>query len=139
MPRSPSAEAYSRLGGNVDWHTMLPQGSSPERKAMHLVSEPTYHYWELHLGPDCLQGEDLIGWNWVFSGFPGGVSGKETNAGDARDAGLISGSGRFPWRRAWQPTPVILPGESFDQGAWWATVHSIVKSRKQQKRLSVHT
>ena len=34
------------------------------------------------------------------------------NAGDIRDAGLISGSGRFPWRRAWQPTPVFLPGKS---------------------------
>ena len=26
--------------------------------------------------------------------------------------GSIPGSGRFPWRRAWQPTPVFLPGES---------------------------
>ena len=31
------------------------------------------------------------------------------NAGDARDAGLIPGSGRFPWRRAWKPTLVFLP------------------------------
>ena len=31
---------------------------------------------------------------------------------DIRDMGLISVSGRFPWRRAWQPTPVFLPGES---------------------------
>ena len=34
------------------------------------------------------------------------------NAGDLRDAGSIPGSGRFPWRRKWQPTPVFLPGES---------------------------
>ena len=34
------------------------------------------------------------------------------NAGDIRDVGLIPGLGRFPWRRAWQPTPVFLPGES---------------------------
>ena len=54
----------------------------------------------------------MIGWNWVFSGFPGGIGGEETSAGDARDAGLISGSGRSPWRRAWQPTPVFLAGES---------------------------
>ena len=33
------------------------------------------------------------------------------NAGDERDVGLISGLGRFPWRRKWQPTPVFLPGE----------------------------
>ena len=28
------------------------------------------------------------------------------------DAGSITGSGRIPWKRAWQPTPVFLPGES---------------------------
>ena len=33
------------------------------------------------------------------------------NAGDIRDAGSIPGSGRFPWRRKWQPTPVFLPGK----------------------------
>ena len=36
-------------------------------------------------------------------------------AGDIRDVGLISGSGRSPWRRAWQPTQVFLPGESHGQ------------------------
>ena len=29
--------------------------------------------------------------------------------------GLTSGSGRFPWRRKWQPTPVFLPGEFHGQ------------------------
>ena len=29
-------------------------------------------------------------------------------AGDARDVGLIPGSGRFPWSRKWQTTPVFL-------------------------------
>ena len=37
------------------------------------------------------------------------------NAGDIRDAGSIPGSGRFPWRRAWLPTPVFFPGESHGQ------------------------
>ena len=36
-------------------------------------------------------------------------------AGDVRDEGSIPGSGRFPWRRKWQPTPVFLPGESCGQ------------------------
>ena len=26
--------------------------------------------------------------------------------------GLTPGSGRFPWRRNWQPTPVFLPEKS---------------------------
>ena len=34
------------------------------------------------------------------------------NAGNKRDTGSIPGSGRFPWRRAWQPILVFLPGES---------------------------
>ena len=27
----------------------------------------------------------------------------------------IPGLGRIPWRRNWQPTPVLLPGESHEQ------------------------
>ena len=40
------------------------------------------------------------------------VKNQPANAGDA---GLIPGSGRFPWRRKWQPTPVFLPGQSHGQ------------------------
>ena len=32
-----------------------------------------------------------------------------------------------PWRRAWQPTPVFLPGESSGRGAWWAIVHGVAE------------
>ena len=42
------------------------------------------------------------------------------SARDKRDTGSIPGSGRFLCRRAWQPTPVFLPGEPMDRGAWWA-------------------
>ena len=37
------------------------------------------------------------------------------NAGDIRDACSIPGSGRFPWRRKWLPTPVFLPGKPHGQ------------------------
>ena len=43
--------------------------------------------------------------------FPGGSVGKEL-ACNSGDANWIPGLGRFPWRRAWQPTRVFLPGES---------------------------
>ena len=36
----------------------------------------------------------------------------------------------------WQPTPVLLLGESHRRGAWWATVHGVAKS---QTRLSDFT
>ena len=44
-------------------------------------------------------------------GFPGGSEVK-ASACNVGDLGSIPGSGRFPWRRKWQPTPVFLPGES---------------------------
>ena len=37
------------------------------------------------------------------------------NAGDVRDMGSIPGLGSSPWKRAWQPTPVFLPGEFHGQ------------------------
>ena len=47
-------------------------------------------------------------------GFPGGSDGKES-ACNTGDLGSIPGKGRFPWRKAWQPTPVFLTGEAHGQ------------------------
>ena len=44
-------------------------------------------------------------------GFLGGSDGKESTC-NAGNLGLISRLGRSSGRRAWQPTPVFLPGES---------------------------
>ena len=52
---------------------------------------------------------------------------------------LASWMGKIPWRRKWQPTPVFLPGESMDRGAWWATVHGVAKSQTPLKQMSTHT
>ena len=43
------------------------------------------------------------------------VKNPSANAGDLRDEGSISGSGRSRRRRAQQLTPVFLPGESHGQ------------------------
>ena len=43
------------------------------------------------------------------------VKNPPANAGDVRDSGSIPGLGKIPWRRAWQLTPVFLPGESHGQ------------------------
>ena len=43
-------------------------------------------------------------------GLPSWLSSKEL-ACNAGDPGLIPGVRKIPWRRAWQPTPVFLPGE----------------------------
>ena len=50
-----------------------------------------------------------------FSGdFPGGSDGKGSACNEG-DPSLIPRSGRFPWGRAWQSTPVFLPGKSHGQ------------------------
>ena len=40
------------------------------------------------------------------------------------------------WRRKWQPTPVFLPEESRDGGAWWAATSGVAQSRTRLKWLS---
>ena len=42
---------------------------------------------------------------------PGGTSCKEPPASE-EEGGFDPWVGKTPWRRAWQPTPVFLPGES---------------------------
>ena len=47
-------------------------------------------------------------------GFPGGTGGKEPPCQHRRRR-FSPRVGKIPWRRAWQPTPVFLPGESHGQ------------------------
>ena len=37
--------------------------------------------------------------------------------------------GKISWRREQLPTPVFLPEESMDKGAWQATVNGVTKSQ----------
>ena len=48
------------------------------------------------------------------AGFPGGTSGEEPARQCRRCKRIVFDPwvGKIPWRRAWQPTPVYLPGES---------------------------
>ena len=40
------------------------------------------------------------------------------------------------WRRKWRPTPVFLPENPKDGGAWWAAVYGVAQSRTRLKWLS---
>ena len=40
------------------------------------------------------------------------------------------------WRRKWQPTPVLLPGESQGWGSLVAALYGVAQSRTRLKRLS---
>ena len=53
------------------------------------------------------------------------VKNPPANTGDMRDAGLNPWVRKIHWRRAWQPTPIFLPGKSNGQRSLWATVHSV--------------
>ena len=53
----------------------------------------------------------------VYTDFPGGASGKEPVCQSRRYKRfrLSPWVGKIPWRRAWQPTPAFLSGESHGQ------------------------
>ena len=53
----------------------------------------------------------------MFSGFPGGTSGQEPTCPCRRHKKheFNPWVRKIPWRRAWQPTSVFLPGESYGQ------------------------
>ena len=76
-------------------------------------------------------------------GFQGGASGKEPACQCRRHkrCGFNPWVGKIPWRRAWQPIPVLSRLENpMDRGARWSTVHRVAKSPTQLKRLSIqHT
>ena len=52
------------------------------------------------------------------------------------DTGTV---GEIPWRRAQQPTPVFLPGESHGQRSLAGNSPWVAKSRRRLKWLSTHT
>ena len=60
-----------------------------------------------------------------------------TNAEDSRDVGSIPGSGRSPGKGNGNPLQCSCLGNPMDRGAWWATVHGVMK--KSWTRLSTHT
>ena len=73
---------------------------------------------------------ELLG-HVVVLGFPGGwvVKNLLANAGDVRDAGSISGSGRSSGGGNDNPLQHPCLEKSMDKGAWQATGHEVTKSQ----------
>ena len=64
----------------------------------------------------------------LSQGFPGGASGVCQRRRHKRPD-FDPWFGKIPFRRAWQPTPVFLPGESqWTEEPQWATIHVVAKS-----------
>ena len=59
------------------------------------------------------------------------VKSPPTNAGNAKDMSLISGSGRFPGVGNGNPLQYSCLENSMDRAAWWATVHGVTNSWTQ--------
>ena len=72
-------------------------------------------------------------------GFPGGCSGKDPacQCWRLKRHEFDPWVGKIPWRRAWQPTPVFLPGES--HVVWWDIVHRVTQSQTQLNQVNMLT
>ena len=56
------------------------------------------------------------------------VNNPSVNAGDIKDAGLISGLGRSPGGGNGTPLQYSCLENPMDRGAWWAAVHKAAES-----------
>ena len=72
--------------------------------------------------------------------FPGGTSSKEPACQCRRHKRFRFDPWvrKIPWRRAWQPTPVSLPGESHGQRSLADYSPWVTKSQTRLKQLSMH-
>ena len=59
------------------------------------------------------------------------VKNPPANAGDSKEVGLLTGSGRFPGEGNGNLIQYSCLENSMDRGAWWATVHGVAKSQTQ--------
>ena len=67
------------------------------------------------------------------------VKNPPVNAGDIREAGLLSGSGRFPGGGHRNPLQRPCLENPMDRGAWQAASMGVTKSQTRLKQLSLHT
>ena len=85
---------------------------------MHKCLQPTYIKLRLSsAGSNSLSVPQV--WRCINKGFTGGLVGKESacNTGHHRQTQVRLLAGEDPLGRAWQPTPVFLPGESHKERA----------------------
>ena len=87
---------------------------------------------------------DFLGLNLssaTYWGFLGGTEVKNppANTGNAGDAGLIPGLGRFSRVGNGNPRQYSCLENSMDRGAWWATVHAIAESDTNEHKQTTAT
>ena len=67
------------------------------------------------------------------------VKNPPANAGDLKDVGSISRSGRYPEGENDNPLQYSYLENPMDRGAWQATVNRVAKSHSRLKQLSMPT
>ena len=66
------------------------------------------------------------------------VKNPSAKAGDVRETGSITVSGRSPGEGNGNPLQYSCLENSMDRGSWQATVHMVAKSQTRLKRLNIH-
>ena len=76
----------------------------------------------------------------LHGGFPGGtvVRNSPASAGDVKKCEFIPWVRKIPWRRAWQSTPVFLPGKSHRQSRLAGCCPWGLKGSDMTEWLSMH-
>ena len=87
-------------------------GSRKSQTLSAIVSHCAQHIW---------------GYTWRLSGLPGAQCVKNCLPVQAKDMGLIPGSGRSPGEGNGNPLQYSCLENSMDRGAWRATVHGIAE------------
>ena len=74
-----------------------------------------------------------LAWKIPWIEGPGGLQFMESLGVGHDRATSLSLFTFMHWRRKWQPTPVFLPENPRDGGAWWAAVYEVTQSRTRLK------
>ena len=82
-----------------------------------------FYHLLIDLGEEWGEGQQMfIPFSKGHVGLPWELDGEESTC-NAGDMSSIPGLGQSLQRRKWQHTPVFLPENPMDRGAWRATVH----------------
>ena len=76
----------------------------------------------------------------LYGSFLGGavVKNPPANTGDARDMGLIPGSGRSPGGGNGNPIQYTCLENPMDRGAWWGAAYGVAKSQTWLSTIITH-
>ena len=82
-------------------------------------------------------GEENKSLGKKYTGLPWSLSGKESTC-DAGDLGSIPGLGRSPGEGNGYPLQYSCLDNPIDRGAWWATIHGVMKSWMTERHTFTH-